>query len=92
VSESWVINASPLILFARIGHLHLIERLARTVLIPNAVLEEVRYGQEKDRTARLRCGDPSRSRELDEPHATTGQPPHQLMVSIVAVQESRWRS
>jgi len=51
VSEAWVVNASPLILFSRIGRLDLIERLARTILIPDAVIEEVRAGQHKDRTA-----------------------------------------
>jgi predicted nucleic acid-binding protein len=39
------------ILFARIGRLDLIERLAPTILIPNAVIREVRAGQQKDRTA-----------------------------------------
>jgi predicted nucleic acid-binding protein len=51
VNEAWVVNASPLILFARIGWLDLIERLAPATLIPNAVIEEVRAGQVKDRTA-----------------------------------------
>jgi predicted nucleic acid-binding protein len=51
VSEAWVVNASPLILFSRIGRLDLIERLAPTILIPNAVIEEVRVGEHKDRTA-----------------------------------------
>jgi hypothetical protein len=31
VSEAWVVNASPLILFSRIAHLDLIERLAPTM-------------------------------------------------------------
>jgi len=51
VSEAWVVNASPLILFSRIGRLDLIERLAPSILIPDAVIEEVRTGQDKDRTA-----------------------------------------
>ena len=51
MSEAWVVNASPLILFSRIGRLDLIERLAPTILIPNAVIEEVRAGQGKDRMA-----------------------------------------
>jgi len=46
-----VVNASPIILFSRIGRLDLIERLAPATLVPNAVIEEVRAGQEKDRTA-----------------------------------------
>jgi hypothetical protein len=51
VSEAWVANVSPVILFARIGRLNLFEGLAPTCLIPNGVLEKVRGGQEKDRTA-----------------------------------------
>jgi len=51
VSEAWVVNASPLILFARIDRLDLIEHLAPAILIPNAVIEEVCAGQHKDRTA-----------------------------------------
>ena len=51
MSEAWVVNASPLILFSRIGRLDLIERLAPTIFVPNAVIEEVRAGQDKDRTA-----------------------------------------
>jgi predicted nucleic acid-binding protein len=48
VSEAWVVNASPLILFSRIGRLDLIERLAPAILIPKAVIEEVRAGHHKD--------------------------------------------
>jgi predicted nucleic acid-binding protein len=51
VSEAWVVNASPLILFSRIARLDLIERLAPAILIPNAVIEETRAGQQKDPTA-----------------------------------------
>ena len=51
MSDAWVVNASPLILFARIGRLDLIERLAPTILIPTAVIREVRADEEKDRTA-----------------------------------------
>jgi predicted nucleic acid-binding protein len=51
VNEAWVVDASPLILFSRIARLDLIERLAASILIPNAVIEEVRAGQHKDQTA-----------------------------------------
>jgi predicted nucleic acid-binding protein len=51
VSEAWVIDASPLILFSRIGRLDLIERISPAILIPDAVIEEIRAGQAKDRTA-----------------------------------------
>ena len=50
MSEAWVVNASPLILFSRINRLDLLERLSPTIVIPNAVLEEVRAGQAKDPT------------------------------------------
>ncbi len=51
MSDAWVINASPLILFARIARLDLFERLSPRIIVPNAVFEEVRAGQEKDTTA-----------------------------------------
>ncbi len=51
MSEAWVVNASPLILFSRVDRLDLIERLTPTILVPNAVIEEVRAGQGKDSTA-----------------------------------------
>jgi predicted nucleic acid-binding protein len=51
VSEAWVVNASPLILFSRIGRLDLVERIAPGILVPNAVIEEVRAGQHQDETA-----------------------------------------
>ena len=51
MNEAWVVNASPIILFSRIDRLDLVERLAPALLVPNAVIEEVRAGQDKDRTA-----------------------------------------
>jgi predicted nucleic acid-binding protein len=51
VSEAWVIDASPLILFSRIGRLDLIERIAPAILVPDAVIEEIGAGQAKDQTA-----------------------------------------
>jgi predicted nucleic acid-binding protein len=51
VSEAWVVYASPVILFSRIARLDLIERLAPAILVPDAVIEEVRVGKHKDRTA-----------------------------------------
>ena len=53
MSEAWVINASPLILFARIARLDLFERLAPSIIVPRAVFEEVRAGREKDPTAAI---------------------------------------
>ena len=49
MSEAWVVNASPLILFSRIDRLDLIEDLTPAILVPNAVVEEVRTGQRQQR-------------------------------------------
>ena len=65
MSEAWVVNASPLILFARVGRLDLIERLAPTIMIPNAVLQEVRAGQQRDPTAATALGWAERYRVED---------------------------
>jgi predicted nucleic acid-binding protein len=51
VIEAWVINASPIILYSRIGRLDLIERLAPEVIVPVTVIEEVGSGAGKDKAA-----------------------------------------
>ena len=43
--ESAVVNASPLIYLGRTGNLRLIEGCARSVYLPDVVLEEIRAGQ-----------------------------------------------
>jgi predicted nucleic acid-binding protein len=53
VPEAWVINASPIILYARIGRLDVIERLAPKIFVPSKVIEEVRDGISKDMSARM---------------------------------------
>lgn len=64
MSEAWVVNASPLILLARIDRLDIIERLVPAILVPHAVIDEVRAGQEKD---------PRRQARLTGRHGTTSQ-------------------
>jgi predicted nucleic acid-binding protein len=51
VTEAWVANASPLILLGRIGRLDLMERLAPEIIVPDAVIAEIRAGELKDATA-----------------------------------------
>lgn len=51
MTDAWVVNASPLILFARIDRCDLFEQLSPNVIVPEAVLDEVRAGQRKDATA-----------------------------------------
>ena len=52
MTDAWVINASPIILYARIGRLDVIERLAPKVIVPVTVIEEVRAGVQKDSIAK----------------------------------------
>ncbi len=52
MSERWVVNASPLILLAKVGHADLLVELADEIAIPEAVADEIRAGPE---------GDPARS-------------------------------
>ena len=42
--ETWVVNASPLIVLAKVGQLALLERPGHGLLIPEAVRDEVRAG------------------------------------------------
>jgi predicted nucleic acid-binding protein len=51
VTDAWVVNASPIILYSRIERLDLIERLAPAVIVPQTVIEEVKAGLPKDKFA-----------------------------------------
>lgn len=44
MAEIWIVNASPLISLARIGHTHLLSALAAEVLVPEGVITEVGRG------------------------------------------------
>lgn len=50
--DAWVLNASPLILYARVERLDIIEQLAPGIIVPLSVLEEVKAGIHKDSTAK----------------------------------------
>lgn len=50
--DAWVLNASPIILYARIGRLDIIERLTPGLIVPATVTEEVKAGVHKDTTAK----------------------------------------
>lgn len=67
MTDAWVVNASPIILYSRIGRLDLIERLAPAVIVPHTVLEEVRAGLLKDKNAADAVAWASRFRHADIP-------------------------
>lgn len=48
MADSWILNASPLIVLARVGHEDLCLKLADRVVIPEAVAAEVEAGPEQD--------------------------------------------
>jgi predicted nucleic acid-binding protein len=52
MSDLWVVNASPLIVFGKIGQLDLFTRLAKDIVVPRGVAQEVIAGPEND-AARL---------------------------------------
>jgi predicted nucleic acid-binding protein len=52
MSDLWVVNASPLIVFGKIGQLDLLTRLPNEIVVPQAVATEIVAGPEND-TARL---------------------------------------
>jgi predicted nucleic acid-binding protein len=41
VSDTWILNASPVITMAKAGYLHLFEQLAACILIPESVADEI---------------------------------------------------
>lgn len=52
VSDRWVVNASPLIVFGKIGQLELLTHLPSEIVVPHAVANEILAGPEND-AARL---------------------------------------
>jgi predicted nucleic acid-binding protein len=44
IAETWVINASPLILLGKLGRIDLLEQLAKQIMVPQAVLLEIAAG------------------------------------------------
>ncbi|MCC6579865.1 MAG: DUF3368 domain-containing protein [Phycisphaeraceae bacterium] len=48
MSECWVVNASPVILLARVGRLDLLERQCARLLLPAEVAQEIRAGSSSD--------------------------------------------
>jgi len=48
VTKRWVLNASPVIVLARIGYENLFFELAEQVVIPRAVVREIQAGPEMD--------------------------------------------
>lgn len=54
--EVWVINASPLILLGKLGRTDLLEKLARQVIVPQAVFREVAAGATGDAAMQAALG------------------------------------
>jgi predicted nucleic acid-binding protein len=46
--EKWVVNASPLIVLARINHFFLLQRLAKEIVVPAGVAKEIAQGPGDD--------------------------------------------
>jgi predicted nucleic acid-binding protein len=51
VDKALVVNASPLILLARIERLDLLASLAKSLVVPEAVIQEIQAGSHRDGTA-----------------------------------------
>ena len=44
MSDRWVLNASPLIVFGKIGRLELFSQLAAEIVVPRGVAQEILAG------------------------------------------------
>lgn len=67
MTDAWVLNASPLILYARVNGLGIIEQLAPGIIVPLSVLKEVKAGMHKDSTAKDGVNWASRFEQSDIP-------------------------
>ncbi len=50
MADSLVVDASPAILLGRVGRLDLLPSLAKNIVVPAAVLAEIRAGADRDKT------------------------------------------
>lgn len=48
MNDLWVVNASPLIVFGKIGQLDLLKQLSKDIVVPRAVADEIKAGPEND--------------------------------------------
>ena len=48
MSRQWVVNASPLIILGKLSQIDLLIKLTDTLVIPNAVAQEIKQGQNND--------------------------------------------
>jgi predicted nucleic acid-binding protein len=67
VDRELVVDASPLILFARVNRLDLLASLAKRLVLPEAVIREVQAGSDRDGTADKIKSLPSVLRVADRP-------------------------
>ena len=72
MAERWVLNASPLIVLAKINHQHLLPQLADEILIPQAVLAEINAGP---------TGDPARQFLATSPLSVAEVTPDPVVVA-----------
>ncbi len=56
--ERWVVNASPLIVLAKVGYQHLLTALADEVVVPQAVVDEINAGPIDDPARRFLASSP----------------------------------
>ena len=63
MSRTWVVNASPLIVLGKLGHLDLLSSLCAEVVIPDAVVREVCAGPADDPARRVLEAEELGSRE-----------------------------
>lgn len=60
MSRDWVLNASPLIVLAKIKQLSLLSQLCTQIVVPRAVFAEVAAGREDDPARQWLAGDGAR--------------------------------
>jgi predicted nucleic acid-binding protein len=48
MAERWVVNASPLIVLAKVGHAHLLSALTDEIAVPQTVVDEINAGPADD--------------------------------------------
>ena len=60
MSDKWVLNASPLILLAKVGQVGLFPKLTKRLVIPASVVAEIQAGPATDRAKAWLAGEGAR--------------------------------
>jgi predicted nucleic acid-binding protein len=95
LSETWIVNASPIISLAKAGYLNLLSSLSTHVIVPDAVASEVLAGSPSDparKALESGWGDRASPREIPDKVLEWGLGAGESAVLALCLEESGYRA